>query len=158
MAGGAADRFHVRVRMRAATARRIRVHALTVTLALNVALAVPVIRAHLDARAAHLRTAALTDSLGAARAVAGAMETYDIEQGTLPPAAGATALAAALGPFLPWPVLAGGAEHPFAYTITPGGYLLKFTPAAGGVPVLLQVTLGVGGVAVVSSSRVDIGW
>lgn len=159
LAGGMAADSPARGRRGGDLARRtLRIRALTAALALTTGLAVPVVRAHLRARAADLRQAAVIDAVGAARVVAGAMETYDIERGSLPPAAGGVALASALGPYLPWPVLADDTSHPFSYAVTPGGYRLRFTPAAGDLTVVLRVTLGVGGTAIVGASRVRIGW
>ncbi len=144
--------------MRAGPARVIHVRVLAVALAWSVVLALPLIRARMAAGAARARVAAVNASLSAAQTLAGAMEAYDIERNVLPFAVDVPARAAALAPYLSWPVRAGAERHPFLYTHTRLAYRLQFTPTGGGVPVLLQITLGVGGVALASSTRIEIGW
>lgn len=147
-----------RLRPAALRARRLRRAVLVGALAAVLSLVVPLVRARVRERAAQARAAAVIDSLGAARALAGAMETYDLERGALPVTVGAAALERALAPYLPRPILGDGAGPQFAYTLLPHGYTLRFTPAEGGISVLLQVTLGVGGTAVAGGRSAVIGW
>ncbi len=95
--------------------------------------------------------------VAAARAIASAVETYQLEYGAFPRATDRSQLESALAPLLPRPDPLAHTSGRFRYRATASTYTLDFTPA-GGTKVVLRVRRGRGGTAVAAGRKVSIAW
>ena len=103
------------------------------------------------------RGRAVATGVDAARAVASAVETYQVEYGAFPRARNRAQLESALAGLLPRPDPLVRTRGHFRYRATASTYTLTFTPA-GGAGVVLRVRRGKGGTAVVGGQTMSIAW